>query len=90
MGVDEGEYYTNVQVIWRESKLNFAHRFDKYLDPNFFQHRVRRCAVVLKVYFIVFVVSDSLVLHFQLLHDGDLPGGASEHDSHEDTEKGLC
>ena len=28
------------QVNWRQSRIPFSHRFDKYLDPNFFQHRV--------------------------------------------------
>ena len=30
------------EVIWKASEVKFADRFDKYLDPNFFQHRVRR------------------------------------------------
>ncbi len=29
------------EVIWKPSPVKFADRFDKYLDPNFFQHRVR-------------------------------------------------
>ena len=28
------------EVKWHDSKIKFADRFDKYLDPNFFQHRV--------------------------------------------------
>ena len=28
------------EVVWTESSAKFADRFDKYLDPNFFQHRV--------------------------------------------------
>ena len=28
------------QVKWQPSTIMFADRFDKYLDPNFFQHRV--------------------------------------------------
>ena len=30
------------EVIWKETRTKFTDRFDKYLDPNFFQHRVRR------------------------------------------------
>jgi transmembrane 9 superfamily protein 3 len=30
------------EVKWHESKIKFADRYDKYLDPNFFQHRVSR------------------------------------------------
>jgi len=29
------------QVTWRQSRIVFSQRFNKYLDPNFFQHRVR-------------------------------------------------
>lgn len=29
------------EVNWKPSKVEFKNRFDKYLDPNFFQHRVR-------------------------------------------------
>lgn len=28
------------EVNWKESNIKFEDRFDKYLDPNFFQHRV--------------------------------------------------
>lgn len=28
------------EVIWKPTNVAFKDRFDKYLDPNFFQHRV--------------------------------------------------
>ena len=28
------------EIIWKSSDVKFEDRFDKYLDPNFFQHRV--------------------------------------------------
>lgn len=28
------------EVNWKSSNVKFEDRFDKYLDPNFFQHRV--------------------------------------------------
>ena len=28
------------EVVWKPSDIKFEDRFDKYLDPNFFQHRV--------------------------------------------------
>ena len=28
------------EVVWKPSEIKFIDRFDKYLDPNFFQHRV--------------------------------------------------
>ena len=30
------------EVVWKKSPVKFEDRFDKYLDPSFFQHRVRR------------------------------------------------
>lgn len=30
------------EVNWKKSNVKFEDRFDKYLDPNFFQHRVRK------------------------------------------------
>lgn len=33
------------EVNWKKSNVKFEDRFDKYLDPNFFQHRVG-CGVV--------------------------------------------
>ena len=36
------------------------------------------------------ILTDPLVLHFQLIHDGHLPGGVSQHDPHEGTQEGLC
>ena len=28
------------EVNWKKSNIKYEDRFDKYLDPNFFQHRV--------------------------------------------------
>lgn len=28
------------EIVWKKSDIKFEDRFDKYLDPNFFQHRV--------------------------------------------------
>lgn len=30
------------EVNWKKSSIKFEDRFDKYLDPNFFQHRVNK------------------------------------------------
>jgi hypothetical protein len=35
-------------------------------------------------------VSDSLVQHLQLVHDGHLSCGPGQHDSHAHSEEGLC
>ncbi len=34
------------EVVWKPSPVKFHDRFDKYLDPNFFQHRVRDSAIL--------------------------------------------
>jgi transmembrane 9 superfamily protein 3 len=36
------------EVIWKESPIKFEDRFDKYLDPNFFQHRVSLINMIIK------------------------------------------
>jgi transmembrane 9 superfamily protein 3 len=30
------------EVTWKPSTTSFVKRFDKYLDPGFFQHKVKR------------------------------------------------
>lgn len=35
------------EVKWIESKVKFDDRFDKYLDPNFFQHRVNNSYILI-------------------------------------------
>lgn len=35
------------EVNWKKSNIKFEDRFDKYLDPNFFQHRVSFTATLL-------------------------------------------
>ena len=32
--------FVSLQIHWKPSSIQFVDRFDKYLDPNFFQHRV--------------------------------------------------
>lgn len=38
------------EVNWKESNIEFDKRFDKYLDPTFFQHRV-----IFKIIFVMLV-----------------------------------
>jgi transmembrane 9 superfamily protein 3 len=30
------------EIIWRPSNIPFTDRFNKYLDPGFFQHKVKK------------------------------------------------
>lgn len=39
------------EVNWKSSSVKFEDRFDKYLDPNFFQHRVSSIAIKIFFYF---------------------------------------
>lgn len=35
------------EVKWKKSAIKFDDRFDKYLDPGFFQHRVRKYKIIM-------------------------------------------
>lgn len=37
---------TFFQVKWKKSDVKFEDRFDKYLDPSFFQHRVGKLCML--------------------------------------------
>lgn len=37
---------TFFQVKWKKSDVKFEDRFDKYLDPSFFQHRVGKLCIL--------------------------------------------
>lgn len=44
------------EVNWRESKVAFKDRFDKYLDPNFFQHRIHWFSIFNSFMMVIFLV----------------------------------
>lgn len=48
------------EVIWKPSAIVFDDRFDKYLDPTFFQHRVRYRFIGLNLYCCIFRFTGSL------------------------------
>ncbi|KAI6215882.1 Transmembrane 9 superfamily member [Aphelenchoides besseyi] len=75
------------EVIWKPSNVPFEKRFDKYLDPTFFQHRV--CYQFVMRCNIAMYVLDSLVLNFQLIHDGHLSCRPRLDDSSTHTQQGL-
>jgi hypothetical protein len=74
------------EVTWKPSTIVFPKRFDKYLDPGFFQHKVRSSPIDRRQC----PRLDPLVLHLQFVHDGSLSRRTGQHDSSENTEKGLC
>lgn len=44
------------EVIWKETQTKFTDRFDKYLDPNFFQHRIHWFSIFNSFMMVIFLV----------------------------------
>jgi transmembrane 9 superfamily protein 3 len=44
------------EVIWKPSNTLFKDRFDKYLDPNFFQHRIHWFSIFNSFMMVIFLV----------------------------------
>lgn len=44
------------EVKWVESKVEFARRYDKYLDPSFFQHRIHWFSIFNSFMMVIFLV----------------------------------
>ncbi|CAD7083462.1 unnamed protein product [Hermetia illucens] len=44
------------EVNWKPSPVKFADRFDKYLDPNFFQHRIHWFSIFNSFMMVIFLV----------------------------------
>ena len=44
------------EVVWKKSHTLFEDRFDKYLDPNFFQHRIHWFSIFNSFMMVIFLV----------------------------------
>ncbi len=44
------------EVTWKPSSVKFEDRFDKYLDPNFFQHRIHWFSIFNSFMMVIFLV----------------------------------
>lgn len=44
------------EVNWKKSSLKFEERFDKYLDPSFFQHRIHWFSIFNSFMMVIFLV----------------------------------
>merc|ERR1712012_124513 len=44
------------EVVWKPSDVKFADRFDKYLDPNFFQHRIHWFSIFNSFMMVIFLI----------------------------------
>ena len=43
-------------MVWRKSDVNFHDRYDKYLDPSFFQHRIHWFSIFNSFMMVIFLV----------------------------------
>ena len=50
------EHFVSVQVKWKPSVINFESRYDKYLDPGFFQHRIHWFSIFNSFMMVIFLV----------------------------------
>lgn len=50
------EYVFTYEVIWKESALEFSKRFERYLDPSFFQHRIHWFSIFNSFMMVIFLV----------------------------------
>ncbi|XP_015414766.1 PREDICTED: transmembrane 9 superfamily member 3 [Myotis davidii] len=50
-----GEYFV-IKVKWKKSDVKFEDRFDKYLDPSFFQHRIHWFSIFNSFMMVIFLV----------------------------------
>lgn len=53
---DNFNFILHSQVIWKPSTVEFEDRFDKYLDPNFFQHRIHWFSIFNSFMMVIFLV----------------------------------
>ena len=44
------------EVVWRASEVVFHNRYDKYLDPSFFQHRIHWFSIFNSFMMVIFLV----------------------------------
>ncbi|XP_037084111.1 transmembrane 9 superfamily member 3-like [Pollicipes pollicipes] len=44
------------EVVWKKSAVKFEDRFDKYLDPSFFQHRIHWFSIFNSFMMVIFLV----------------------------------
>ncbi|XP_052772539.1 transmembrane 9 superfamily member 3-like [Mya arenaria] len=75
------------EVKWHQSNVKFEDRFDKYLDPNFFQHRIHWFSIFNSFMMVIFLVGlVSMILMRTLRKDY---ARYSREDDMDDMEKDL-
>jgi len=75
------------EVVWKPSEIKFIDRFDKYLDPNFFQHRIHWFSIFNSFMMVIFLVGlVSMILMRTLRKDY---ARYSKEDDIDDMEKDL-
>src|SRR5690349_21343634 len=70
-------------VSWVPTTNSFAHRFDRYLDFDFFEHQVPLAPPLpFSRHLTNSCCADPLVRGAEFVHDGDLHGGRGGHHPH--------
>jgi ATP-dependent Zn protease len=79
------------EVNWKKSNVKFEDRFDKYLDPNFFQHRVSAFLTflyILSLFFFFFMEHlnsnlENFYIKIYNMQSQTIGGGTNEQYNHE-------
>ena len=76
------------EVVWRKSGVHFEDRFDKYLDPTFFQHRIHWFSIFNSFMMVIFLVGLVTMILMRTLRK-DYARYSKEEDADDDMERDL-
>ena len=76
------------EVVWKKSAVDYADRFDKYLDPNFFQHRIHWFSIFNSFMMVIFLVGLVTMILMRTLRK-DYARYAKDDDMEDDMERDL-
>ncbi|XP_064618041.1 transmembrane 9 superfamily member 3-like [Liolophura sinensis] len=76
------------EVKWHKSNVNYKDRFDKYLDPNFFQHRIHWFSIFNSFMMVIFLVGLVSMILMRTLRKDYIRYGTKDEDL-DDMEKDL-
>jgi transmembrane 9 superfamily protein 3 len=77
------------EVKWHASQIEFKHRFNKYLDPNFFQHRIHWFSIFNSFMMVIFLVGLVAMILMRTLRKDYARYAARESDEFDDLEHDL-
>lgn len=76
------------QITWKESNIEFAKRFEKYLDPSFFQHRIHWFSIFNSFMMVIFLVGLVAMILMRTLRK-DFARYGRDDDSLDDIERDI-